>query len=205
MAGPRQRRPAATAGRHRRRGHGPAEPERAAPHRGVFKQGAGPRRGRQPRDGDRGIPRRRQRGERRRRRRGEGYQMNSTEFIEGVKFCPKCSGLLVFRQYSDEYEDSDVDPKTGEIADEPFDTGNIGESGWLIYCKGKGSGSGCGWEISDTDEYNEDVMYCENSMCVRPLEQGRIGYCDGCLKDGHGDNADELEDEEEEAPTAAGA
>jgi hypothetical protein len=78
--------------------------------------------------------------------------MNSTEFIEGVKFCPKCKGLLVFRQFSDQFEQYDVDPKTGEIAEEPFYTSSLGESGWVIYCQGKGSG-GCGWEANSDEGY----------------------------------------------------
>lgn len=113
--------------------------------------------------------------------------MDISEFLEDIKFCPKCQGLLVVRKYSDEYEDFDINPKTGEIAEQPWDTGNMGESGWLVYCKGKGSGSGCGWEFSDEDEYDEDVQYCENDMCAVQLEEGRSGFCDNCLNEGHGD------------------
>jgi len=72
--------------------------------------------------------------------------MNITEYVKGIKLCPQCGGLLVFRQYSEQYEEFDVAPDTGEISEEEFDSVTLGESDWLIYCKGKG-GEGCGWEV----------------------------------------------------------
>lgn len=47
------------------------------------------------------------------------------------------------------------------------------------------------------EEYNEDIEHCDG--CGAELEEGRIGYCDGCIeaRDGEQSEYDEGETDEQ--------
>lgn len=61
---------------------------------------------------------------------------------------------------------------------------------WATYCIARTleCGSSSAEPDEEDDEYNEDIEHCDD--CGAELEEGRIGYCDGCIEAHDGEQSE---------------